>query len=425
MTKLSHCAVPTWLALLPAGVVLASWADWMPPSFALFGRAGPYWAGALTLAGLIIAWLRGALRPWRALASDSTLRALALGAAATVASWALASVGAVDQKGALFETGRIAIVLVFFLACSTLAARDQRTGKFLAWAALGLIAMQVALLLSGLGSEQVGAIVFEHAERHTHSGALPRFRGLAVHPMACGSSTLLLAGLLVWLPHRALRWVAIAAVVTVVMATLSFATLVLPLAAALMLPLRRSLRVAIAVLLGVAAVLALWTNPLRAEVAGGAVLERAPVPGYFQQDLGPRQLPIHTLTLPGLRLQYHLTGYAMLAARSVSCLREHPLGVGARNFVHSCPVLTMNTVGAWASKRSAHSAYGALIAEGGLLASIATIGLALLVSLRFRTRPAAELGFAVLLAYLLAGVGGASPYQFTFAALVATTLRAR
>ena len=85
----------------------------------------------------------------------------------------------------------------------------------------------------------------------------------------------------------------------------------------------------------------------------------------------------------------------------------------------------MNTFGQWASRRAAHNTYGALLSEGGLGTTLATLGLVFAIAGRVRARRGAKLEVGVILAYLVAGFGGASPYQFAFAALVAISTKRR
>jgi hypothetical protein len=373
--------------------------------------------------GLAVAWARSRqdLGSVRRLAVDHRLGGPAALAAAIVASWTVAAAGAVDRTSALAEAARILLFFVFWGLTVVIAAKDERFSERLGWVASSLIALQLALFAAGIVNKGFGTTLFEHIGSHSVLGTLPRFRGLAEHPMACGSATLLLVGLAAGLPGsaRIVRFGAIGAGFVVVAATLSFATLTLPAAAVFTLPKRSVTRALGLIVASFVALAALWFNPLRLEVAGHILLERQPVPGYMLENNGPAFMPIHTIQGSGLRLDFHLTGYALLALRSLSCAREHPLGVGGRNFVHSCPVMAMNTFGGWTSSRGAHNAYGALLAEGGLLTTLVTAALVVVVLRRLHGCGVARLPCGIVLAYLLAGAGGASPFQFPFAALLA------
>jgi len=348
-------------------------------------------------------------------------------AGVVTAAWGLAAIGAVDRMSALAEAARVLLFFVFLGLTAALSASDDRTRENVAWAAVALIAFQVGLLMTGLISDRIGAKVFEHIGEHALLGAQPRFRGLAEQPMACGSATLLLIGLAAGLPKsvHVVRAAVVGAGLAVVAATLSFATVSLAAAAAFCLPMRRAIRITALVGATTLALAALWLNPLRLELAGRVLIARSPVPSYLDQDRGIRYMPVHEVTVGDLRFEFHFTGYALLAARSISCVLEHPLGVGGRNFVHSCPVMAMNTFGAWTTQRGAHNAYGALLAEGGLLSTLATVALVIQLVWRFRLRRDAPLQGGILVAYLLACAGGASPYQFPFAALLAVASERR
>jgi hypothetical protein len=351
---------------------------------------------------------------------------LIFAAAAVVGTWLLAAVGALDRVGALAEPTRVLVVLLFFAITVALAERDPRVPRWLGWVALVLVAVQAGLLVTGMASGRVGSNVFEAAiDPHMHAGHVPRFRGFMAQPMACGSATLLVTGLLAGLRHRAVRTLATVAGLSVVIATVSFATLLVPVVAAFALPGRRAVRIVAVAFVGALAIAGLWMNPLRVQIAGHVIFDRAPMAAYARDDLGPRHMPIHTIAAPAVRIDFHFTAYALLAARSLSCLREHPLGVGGRNFVRACPVMAMNTLGQWASNRSPHNEYAALLAEGGVPTTLATIALALALVGGFRPRVDSRFRWAFVVAQLLAGFGGASLYQFAFAALLATALRAR
>jgi hypothetical protein len=406
---------------LPAAVVLVSWFDWTPPGFGLPGRGGPYWAGALLIAGLLVEISRGTFRPFHTLAVDRELRGPTVAAGGVVAAWFLAGVSSHDHHAAFVEVSRVLVVFMFLTTTAMVAGQDPDLPQRLAWVAVVLVGVQAVLLIAGLGSNRVGALVFERPlGPHLHTGLLPRFRSFMAHPMACGSATLLLAGFLPALPRRRLRVSAIAVTLSIVAATLSFATLAIPFVLVSALSLKKRTRLVAATFVAALAVAVLWVNPLSIQIGGHILFDRAPLAGYARDGLGPRYMPIHVLAAFPVRIQFHFTAYALLASRSVSCLLEHPFGVGARNFPDLCPVWAMNTVGEWASSRSPHDVYGALLAEGGLPATVATCVLIFTLIRRFRPRPGTRFAWAVVLGYLLAGFGGANFYQFTFAALLAT-----
>lgn len=416
--------LPALVAWLPAAVVLTSWLDWAPGTGGIVGRAGPYWAGLVFCSALTLALAYAPTRSWlRAAARARELRAFALAAALVVIGWTLAAASASDRRAALLGAARVLLTLLFFAATYLLARRSSGVRSALAWVALGLIVAQTVLLVGGLTSARFGRLVFEQARvGHIQLGALPRFRGLMLHPMACGSATLLLAGLVAGLPQKRLRLAAIAAALAVTAATLSFATLLVPLAVALVLPVRRALRATVAVLVATGAIATLWITPLRLDIAGRTVLSRPLPASYHLRDLGPKYMPVYTVGSGAWKAEFFWTGYALLAARSLTCAAEHPLGVGARNFEHRCPVMAMNTLGVWADHRSAHNSYGALLAEGGVLTTVATALMVLLLARLFGRRANSRIECAIIVVHLFAGFAGASPYQFPFAALVAISI---
>lgn len=420
-----------WLAL-PTFVVLLSWLDWAPREPTAFGRAGPYWAGAATAGATLMAVWQHFFRPGHARIAAALNPALGLGrpilaALAVLGCWIGAALFATQPLPALLQVGRVTLFFVFLaLTWSVVLAYGvEHVRRPLAWGALMIVGVQVALVVAGVASERVRAVIFEQSGHHTLAGGVWRFRGLMSQPMACGGATLLTSGLLAGLPRRDLRRAAIACALAVVALTMSFATLVLPLVAAGTVIRRGKVRTVLMTILVIGALAALWVNPLRVDLADHTLIDRPFTPAYLRNNLGPLHMPMHTVDLPGLRFRFHFTGYGLLFYRSVTCALQHPLGVGGRNFAAACPVMAMNTLGSWSSTRSAHNSFGALLAEGGIQTTAATLLLVLLLVCRFRFRPEARVQAAIVLGYLFAGFGGASPYQFPLAAILGTSVQLR
>ena len=387
------------------------------------GRAGPYWGTAILIVGVAVA--RGHLRLARISEITSAARLpVALGVF-IVTFWSLAAMRAESRSGALLEAARVGVTLSFLAFASMLDTQSRRTLRYLAWVASVLIVFQALLLVAGAVSDRFGTIVFEPSVGHSLVPFSRRFRGLTNQPMNCGSATLLLIGLVGDLQSQALKRLVVALGMAVIMTTLSFASLVVPVAAASLMPVPRLARLTLIVVVATLALAVLWLNPLHIEVAGHTLFDRAPVSSYYEDGLGPQNMPVHIFVAPGLRFDFHVTFYALLAARGVSCALEHPLGVGGRNFILACPVWVMSNYGGWWNQHSAHNAYGSLLAEGGLLTTIATLAFVAWFAKSHEFRLERRLSVAVLLAYLVAANGGASFYQFPFAAVLAISVRRR
>jgi O-antigen ligase len=136
-------------------------------------------------------------------------------------------------------------------------------------------------------------------------------------------------------------------------------------------------------------------------------------------------MPIHSLQAGPLEIQYRFRGYLYLLTGSVDCAKEAlVLGNGPKQFDTACDITTMGTGGGWSSSRSAHTEYGALLAERGLLGVFATLCLvAALWAGHRRNQPHentlwSRLESGVIMAYLVAAFAGPIWYQMGFAALV-------
>jgi hypothetical protein len=405
-------------------VVAASWIDW--PTFGYrYGRSGFYWAAACLFV-LVIVHARG--DDGFRLADLQKRRAFSLaGAGAGMAvAWAAPVIWAHARAAAFLEAVRVATCLVFLGLVSSQVRRgeklgDEQTADGLAAAGIAFVLINALVLTIGLVSGRLGTRVFERAP-HVLVGQLPRFRGWMPQPMACGSTVLAAMGLAALARHTIVRRVAFVIGCVVVGATFSFAALTLPFVVWRAFVLGRRIPTALGfVFSGVLVIvpcLLLWMKPTYVGLGERVLYDHPPPLSYFTGDRGTAAMPIHALTAGPLRLSFYLTGYGVLGVRAATCLREHPLGVGGRNFVYECPVLAMNTIGQWKSDRSAHNAYGALLAEGGPLVVAATVVFLLVAVRKLRLRRDRPLARGLLFAFLLAGWGGASPFQFPMAALL-------
>jgi len=412
-------------------VVGASWIDW--PTFGYrFGRTGFYWAAAC-LSVLLIVHARGddGLR----LADLQKRRAfsLACAGAALALAWAAPVIWAHARTAAFLEAVRVATCLVFLGVVSGQLRRrekrpDEQTADGLAALGIAFVLVNAAVLVVGMVSSRLGTRLFERAP-HFLVGQLPRFRGWMPQPMACGSTVLAAMGLAAMARHTIVRRAAFVVGCVVVGATFSFAALTLPFAVwrgfALGRRIPKVLQLVVSGGLVIIPCLLLWVKPTYVGLGSRVLYDDPPPPSYFTDDRGTAAMPIHTLAAGPFRLFFHLTAYGVLGIRAATCLGEHPWGVGGRNFVYDCPVLAMNTIGQWKSDRSAHNAYAALLAEGGPLAVAATIAFLLVAVRRLRLRRDRPLARGLLFAFLLAGWGGASPFQFPMAALLAVLCRWR
>jgi hypothetical protein len=336
-----------------------------------------------------------------------------------VAAWGSAAVGAVQAAQAWAGALRVGCVICSFAVARLICAHDARAARALAWVAVWILAAHAIMLALGLYYESVAQVVFDRTGRHAVTGSLPRFRGLTPQPMACGSALLLTCGHLFALRSRSFRWLTLSVAVGVISATLSVAALVLPLAGCAHLRSAAWRRAAsgalILFVLGI-----LWITPLRLSVLGRVWYETAPVASYYEDDMGPRYQPFQSLDFGAAEFTFYPTVYQRLGVRAVQCLLEHPLGVGAGNFEEQCPTWAVNTVGTWLLHRAPNNVYGELLAEGGLFATLASAALWALWLRQYRGRADARGQRGVIWAYLLAGLGGASPHQFGFATLLAS-----
>lgn len=442
-------------AVVVALVVLLSLAPWQLGAWGLPGRAGFAFAG-LGLVALVV--LRLWRRPRSPMGTLATYKNLLVALAAVILTRALSIPGAQSTALAAMQVLRVALVSLFFLLLLSDAEARGKTRAALAWIGLGMIAANLLLFLLAFASSALAPWVLEQVANQT-SGTLPRFVGLAPSPFGQGATLLVWVALLrhPGIPLR-LRQAATVSGLALSLATISFASLVVPIAVTWRFVSRRRLRAALVLAQLVGALIILYVHPLSLRI-GDRRLELQQVhSGYSAEGLGARHMPIQRLELlPGTEIEFHPTAYFYLAKRALSCATEHPLlGVGGRNFSRSCPVTTMSTIGRWSKGRVAHNEWTGVLAEHGLLGSLATAWLLGLLVARLRSRarsgdPSQGLPGAapvannthnaandtnvyltdefdrpwragLMLAYLAAGFAGELCFQFPFAALLAMEL---
>jgi hypothetical protein len=380
---------------------------------------------AIAGATLIACWLlEVARRRTPAITPRSHVPELYAGAALVMACEGLSAIGARDAGAAWAAFVHRALVLGVFFA--VLVARDRDLMlRVLSRLGLVFLAVQGAFWLGGLSRLAMTGVSnwpFVPAELHQHTGWLPRFYGLGVNPFYAAVTALAALGLAAlgsrtsqssaasivprWAPPLALALCA---------ATLSFATLLLPLLAGARLR-SRGLQVAFASVVLSGALAILYLHPLQLEVGGHALRLGELHPRYGQAGLGPLHMPVQTYELGALELTAHPTAYALLAARALSCFGEAPLlGVGAGNFATRCKGWQMGTYGDWTDSLPAHNQYLGMLAEQGALGCLAWAVLAWLVARRLRLRR--DEGWLIAL-YLLAGLACPVLYVVPFAALL-------
>lgn len=359
-----------------------------------------------------------------ALHSDDTLsaalrrhRVLLLAMLAVIGARVASVAAAAQPTVALGAVAGHGLALVVLVALTVLAERDAGCRHVLALGAALMVAGHVLLLTGALAMAAGGTELgwpFRVAT-HQHTAGLARFYAFG-NPFYCALRMLACIGLLGALPSRrwraGLRWGG----AVVIVSTLSFVTLLLPLLGSL--PGRRLSRVASAACL-CGALMLLYVHPLELHVGGRSHRVGTLHPMYARDGLGPRHMPLHQAGDARLGLRFHWTAYAYLLGGASTCFAEHPLlGVGADNFEASCPVLTMNTYGGWVHTRP-HNEYLGQLSEGGLLGAL-TLGLLSLALLR-RCRLVSTvdpIARRALITSLLCGLASPVFFELSFVALL-------
>jgi len=393
------------------------------------GRFGFLTAGAATAIALALA----ALRRTRACLSREVW-VLGAACAAVVVSRFVSVIGAADQPAALWQAVRVMTVLVFFLLVRAEAARFSGAGNIVATAAAALIVVHTAILACGAAwfaaSGELGSFrgLFD-TERHEALGLLPRFAGLPGEPFATGWLMLSCAMCVAWIERRsASLWLTVAAL-AVCLATLSFASLLVPVVLVLRFVPNRWGKLS-AVALTLLAVTVLYVHPVAFQ-RGGQRIDL--LPAYQGPPEVSDVVALHETQLPFWTLVWQRTVYLQLLPASLDCFAGSPIaGVGGRNHAVSCRAPTVNTLGEWAPGRVAHSEYTGLLAEHGLLGLAAAALLAFLLARLWSPRQSASAGplagvwsprqsawtGPLLVAYLLAGLAGEVWFQFPMAAAI-------
>jgi hypothetical protein len=149
-------------------------------------------------------------------------------------------------------------------------------------------------------------------------------------------------------------------------------------------------------------------------------------PSYEQEGLGRRFMPLHDVQTAGVSTRFHLTAYAALAVRAVTCFAEHPLtGVGPKMFEDRCPVVTMNTYGEWADRRGPHNQIAALVSELGLVGVCLVVAAAWLRACRMTWRPFDPWSAAALVGIVVCSFAGEALVSLRTVGFFAVHLRRR
>jgi hypothetical protein len=416
MPARSATAAIRWLLALGFAGSIAPTASWF---FGGRWRLGFLVAGiGLAAAAVTAALTRRALL--RRFVSENRL--LVLAAAGFVLARLVSVLGAEVQWVALLDALRAAAVIGYLLLALALGAEDAGLARTFARVAAVVVAAHLLQLLAGLLAPAAFGFAFE-AGLHQHLGGVPRFAGVPGCAFSCGVLMLACAILLRWEPVAWLRWAGWGCALALALVSLSFATLVVPIAIAWGLIRRPRWRWAVTGVLVVGGLALLWIKPLSVSGPWGETEIATVHPGYHTQGLGPRHMPRHTLELGSLAAEFHYTAYAHLVRRSLRCFAENwAIGVGGRNHPLACPVWTMNTYGSWTRHRLAHNAYLKQLAEHGIIGAATLI--LLLIALLHHRRATFPDRFAqgTIVAYLVAACAGEIWMQFPFAAAVAISL---
>ncbi len=401
------------MVCLGAAVVLSA----VPPMMHIhWGRLGFLLAGVALLLALIARWPYGErLRAiWRA------HRLLVVSLSCLVVGRLLSVISAEAVEDALLQGVRIATLAVFFAAVYFECQRNPGMRAVLAWGAALLIALHGVLFISAWCFGELFRLVFE-AGTHQYLGGLPRFRGIVGGPFACGAMMLACAGLVRALPDRRFAAPLMGVALFLCAASLSFATMALPVMLLWLVVRQRSWRIAGYAVLAVVAISILYAKPVALRCGGNSLPLFEPHENYHLDELGPRYAPQTTLTISRCQIDVIPSGYVVLAGASLRCFRDNWLiGVGGRNHPYSCPATAMTALGQWTTGRIAHNEYTGLLAEYGLLGLAGTLFFVWVVWWRYRKHSLDNWTRGIVGAYLLAGFAGEIWFQFPFVALIAS-----
>ncbi len=342
---------------------------WGASLVALRAPGVPFGAGflvATALAAVVLARTLARSSSREALARSPWLRASLVVLVAHAVPAALTA----SPLTSWLAVARLGLVLVFATLTHVHAGSPLREG-FSRAGALFLAVLGASLVL-GLTVPSVRALVFV-AGAHQHVGSWGRFAALTDLPATTGLWALVVMGAARAHPDARVKIATTITGLLVAVASLSIATLAVPLVLASGLVENRRARAIAMIAAALLAVTALWVHPLSVRVGEHEITISTLHAGWHRDTLGAIHQPVHVSTLGPVALEWHATAYALLAERAITCALEHPVtGVGPARFAERCPVMTMNTYGEWTTSRRAHHQLGAWMAELGVL------GLALL-----------------------------------------------
>lgn len=365
---------------LAAGWGLATVQIYLP---ALGGNAG-FATAAMALGTAAILWLgirgrhaRNIVRPNARVLWAATAIVLAEG---------IATVLSASPRESAVPLARTAVVAAFGTTC-WLAGRHPAARRAFGVAGTIVILANAATLIAAMaGFEALRKMAFV-VGAHQYLGAVPRFVGLATHPVTQGMQLVIASALVArarketgtWLGARQaglLPWLGLALAAT----TLSLATLCLPFVGAF-LALRGGGRARSwcrrAALAGAVVVPALTLHFHLLEVSlGDHTFEIGGLhSNYFQDGLGAQYMPLHLARVGPLGMRGHWTAYAHVALDAVECFAKHPVsGVGPGQFGRVCPRrMTMGSYGEWGAGGSGFGQLDVLLSERGVLGITALV----------------------------------------------------
>lgn len=298
-----------------------------------------------------------------------------------------------------------ASLAVLFVAANAARPHLERA---MAAAALVSVAANAALCLAGLPlSGLLASSGWPYqVDSHQHLAGLPRFYGLGVTPFGLGVTMYACMGLLEGWPSARGRALGRAAAVVMTLASLSFATLLLPVLVIARIHRAWLRRTALALSL-VAALGVLYVHPLELRVGGHTLTLGTLHPRYGSHGRGPTYMPVRELRCGAVVLTFHGTGYWYLMRNALACSAGHRLlGVGGGNAQQACKTLIMNTYGKWYLEGRPHNEYLGLLAELGLAGALAALGVAAALGRRgaiIAARPWPRASLAALLGCAFAG----------------------
>jgi hypothetical protein len=370
-------------ARLPTAGVLALAVAWAMATLQIaipgLGINAGFLAASLALFSSVALLAWASHRAWAEQIRDNAPALLACGF--IVAGEGLTAILAANPWASFFAFSRTAIVALFGAACWAGAPHPRARNLFAGAGGLTILVNALVLIAALVGPEQMKAWAFVQGQ-HQYLGGLPRFVGLASHPVTQGMQLVLASALVASAPcpfsRRVLRggWTAIPWLgLVLAAATLSVATLCLPLVLAVLLlrpttrPGARWMRGAAWAVLAAVPALVLHFHALSVSWGQHTLALGQLHPSYSEAGLGDRFMPLHHFAAGPWVLAGHWTAYASVLVDAFACFVHHPLtGVGPGQFAAECPLrMTMGSYGEWGAGGSGYGQLNVLLAERGLV----------------------------------------------------------